>query len=775
MKKFPSLLSFTLILFALWYTFYSAMPQRISDLETPKEEFSTLRALTHVKAIANTPHYLGSPNHESTKQYIIDALKALGLHPEIQEGFALHLPGELGKPQNIIAKIKGTTDGKALLLMAHYDSAGHSAIGASDNGSGVATILEGISAYLSAKKTPKNDIIICFTDGEELGHLGAELFIKEHRYAKNIGIALNFEARGSGGPSYMLMETNGKNEGMIAAFGNAKVPYPVTNSLAYSIYKLLPNNTDLTVLNKKGNIEGYNFAFIDDHFDYHSANDTWENLDLNALQHQGTYLMPLLDYFANANLSNIKSDQDYVYFNAPIVNLISYPFNWIYGLLGIAVFLFCGLLWYGKVMRRISFREVAKGIAVLLAALCISAILTFGGWLLIQFLYSEYPEIQQGFPYNGHYYIGAFVFLSLGVCFRLFARIHTKDNQPSLMTASIMIWLIIAACTAVYLKGASYFIILVFFGLIALYIMIRQRMPNAILMVLLTFPALYIIAPFIEAFPIALGLKIIAVAAILTVLLFGLLVPVIGFYRRKKILGLLAFGLAFLFLIIAHFKSNFTTEHPKPNSLLYLLDTDQNTATWATYDHTLDSWTKNYITTPQDSILFYHRYPLQSKYSTEFTYTSTAPVKAIPQPVTHIQQDTLLGDRRQVTLQITPKRTIHRMEVYFENVMPSDTILANGTTFPIHPPMKKAVKKDRITYYVRDREPLVLQLNIRKEHIPKITLLESSVDLLENPVFSIPKREAYMMTKPFILNDAIVLKKTITPEYIVKAPDTTSL
>jgi hypothetical protein len=33
----------------------------------------------------------------------------------------------------------------------------------------------------------------------------------------------------------------------------------------YSIYKMLPNDTDLTVLENKS-IQGYNFAFIDDHY-----------------------------------------------------------------------------------------------------------------------------------------------------------------------------------------------------------------------------------------------------------------------------------------------------------------------------------------------------------------------------------------------------------------------------------------------------------------------------------------------------------------------------
>jgi Zn-dependent M28 family amino/carboxypeptidase len=50
-------------------------------------------------------------------------------------------------------------------------------------------------------------ILLFFSDAEELGLNGAALFVTQHKWAKDIGLVLNFEARSSG-PSYMLMETN---------------------------------------------------------------------------------------------------------------------------------------------------------------------------------------------------------------------------------------------------------------------------------------------------------------------------------------------------------------------------------------------------------------------------------------------------------------------------------------------------------------------------------------------------------------------------------------
>ncbi|MEO6347498.1 MAG: M28 family peptidase, partial [Aquaticitalea sp.] len=326
LKKAIALL---LIIGAVYWSFYALMPHSISGLDTVKSEFSTDRALIHLKKISEQPHYVGSEYHKEVRDYIVEQLKNLGLQTQIQEGNTLTDWGTFVKPSNILARIKGTDNSKALLLLSHYDSNPHSSYGASDDGSGVVTILEGLRAFLSEHKTPKNDIIILISDAEELGLNGASLFVNSHPWAKDVGLVLNFEARGSGGPSYMLMETNGGNKQLIEGFKAANPDFPVANSLAYSIYKMLPNDTDLTRFREDGNIDGFNFAFIDDHFDYHTALDTYERLDRNTLEHQGSYLMPLMHYFANANLNSLKSDQDDIYFNIPLFKTVSYPFSWI--------------------------------------------------------------------------------------------------------------------------------------------------------------------------------------------------------------------------------------------------------------------------------------------------------------------------------------------------------------------------------------------------------------------------------------------------------------
>ena len=416
MKKYSHIISLLLILGFVYWSFYALMPQNYSKENTPLDKFATERALVHVRTIAEKPHHLGAPYHEEVQEYIVEELKKLGLYVEIQEGYSMSEGRTLSKPQNIIARIKGSGNGEALLLLSHYDASPHSSPGASDAASGVATILEGIRAFHASNLKPKNDIIILISDAEELDLNGAGLFVKEHAWAKDVRVILNFEARGSGGPGYTLIETNGGNSKMIRAFKKAGVQFPVANSLAYSIYKMLPNDTDLTVFRKNADINGFNFAFIDDHFDYHTARDNYENLDKNTLEHQGTYLMPLLNYFAYADLNDVKSLEDDVYFNTPL-GLHRYPFMWIFPLLIIAITAFGFLIYLGFKEKRLTLKPLLIGFIPFITALAVSTVASHYGWILLLKIYPQYNEILHGFPYNGHLYIAAFIVFTLAVCF----------------------------------------------------------------------------------------------------------------------------------------------------------------------------------------------------------------------------------------------------------------------------------------------------------------------------------------------------------------------
>jgi acetylornithine deacetylase/succinyl-diaminopimelate desuccinylase-like protein len=162
--------------------------------------FSAYRAKTILRDLmgSGVPHPIGSPADAQLRQAIVDRLTALGYGVELQSGWACN-EGTCGSPINIIARLGGGADGAGsghhdvVLLAAHYDSV-PAGPGASDDGAGVAAVLE-IARILAARPPAAHPIALLLTDGEEAGLLGAILFVREHPLSKQVAAAVNLEAR----------------------------------------------------------------------------------------------------------------------------------------------------------------------------------------------------------------------------------------------------------------------------------------------------------------------------------------------------------------------------------------------------------------------------------------------------------------------------------------------------------------------------------------------------------------------------------------------------
>ena len=752
---------------AVFWSYNSLVPSKISDLNTPETEFSTERALKHLKVISTEPHYPGTDAHNKVREYIISELKNLGLDVHIQEGYSYSKKGStLTQVKNIVAKLKGTSENKALVLATHYDSNPHSSLGASDAGSGVVTILEGLRAYLKSGNVPTNDIIVLITDAEETGLHGANLFVNKHAWSNQVGLVLNFEARGSGGPSYFLIETNNGNKKLIEALDNAGVKFPTGNSLAYSIYKMLPNDTDLTRFREDANINGFNFAFIDDHFDYHTAYDNYDRLDRNSLEHQGAYLMPLLSYFSEANLDELTSYKDHVYFNMPLFNLLFYLFSWIIPMLIVTVILFILIIYIGIKKHHLSNKEIGLGFVPALTGIALSGLITYFGWQLILKLYPNYNEILHGFTYNGHDYIWAFTFVSLAVSLLIYSWFYKPRNAGSLQVAPIFLWLLIATIAAFKLKGAAFFIVPVVFAIVTLAIFTRQRQPNLILLGILGFPAIFIAAPLVQMLPVGLGLKMLVASAVIVSLLFSLFIGIFGFVKHKKRWSVVALLIALFFFAKAHQNSDYTAENPKHNSLVYYYNADANEAQWLTYDRITDEWTEQFLTknpTPVDA----NNSVFSSKYKTGFTYFNPTGVKSeVVPPVINKITDTVIGDLRYLKYFVSPQTEVNRFELFADTSAAFMSFKVNGIDLNASesPYFKNRTINRLLTYYVSEDKFLDLEFTIPANQITNIDIYESSFDLLTSRLFKIPARKDWMIPKPFVLNDAILIKKTLTVE-----------
>ena len=570
----------------------------------------------------------------------------------------------------------------------------------------------------------------------------------------------------------MWPETNGGNSKLIDEFVNANPSYPVAYSLIYSIYKLLPNDTDATRFREDGDIESFNFAFIDDHYDYHTANDTFERLDRNTLEHQGSYLMPLLNHFSDTDLSNLKSTEDKIYFNVPLFKTVTYSYSLIWPMFIVALIIFIVIVFYGFRTSRLAKEDVVKGFVSLFLSIISCLVVGFILWEIIKFLNPQYSEMLHGFTYNGYIYITAFCIVAISVCACVYSKYYKEENTASLLVAPIVIWLIICALVSQYLKGAGFFIIPVYFALISLFVLIKQQKPSLLLLALLCFPLLLIFSPFLKLFPVALGffmkigaisISVKLVSMLLIALIFGLMISVFGFFKHKKRWSYVLLFIAFCYLISAQFKSGFNEERPKPNSLVYVLNADTNTANWATYDKKLDTWTKNFIDdeakpSEQDNTF-------SSKYNSGFTFTKNTEVKEIPHAKVTIYKDTIINDLRHVNMSIAQQRHINRFDLYAAKNLKFKDFEANGVGAVKGKPDGFAFENRRSTrlfsYYVSDNDSLNLNFTVPKDQKTKFKIYESSFDLLSNELFTVPERTNEMIPKPFILNDAIIVTKTI--------------
>jgi hypothetical protein len=246
----------------LLHAFNALAPPVVVGEGAPPAEFSAARARTHLEHIARTTHPVGTPAHDDVRDYLVGQLSGLGLTPHVERSACVVRRNGVqfvaGDVENVSARLPGTSGAKTVIFVAHYDSAPTSP-GASDDGAAVAALLETARA-LKAGPPLKNDLLLLFTDAEEAGMLGAQAFVERHGAVAADSVVVNFEARGTSGPSLMF-ETSDGNRQLVREFARS-ARYPFASSLFQEGYKLLTNRTDFTVF-KEAEFKGLNFAYID--------------------------------------------------------------------------------------------------------------------------------------------------------------------------------------------------------------------------------------------------------------------------------------------------------------------------------------------------------------------------------------------------------------------------------------------------------------------------------------------------------------------------------
>jgi hypothetical protein len=740
---------FLFLVSAVFLAVYRLLPPSPLPASAPSTAFSAERALKHTRVIARVPHPAGSAANDQVRAYILGELKAMGIAAEEQVDRSVGGRTAV-EVKNVLARIPGTAPTKAFAIMAHYDSVPYGP-GAADDGSGVVTMLETARA-LKAGTPLRNDVILVFTDAEESGELGAEGFMR-HPWVNEIGVIVNLEARGTGGPSLMF-ETSPENGWLIAELAQADV-YARASSLMYDVYKRLPFDSDFSVLKRHG-LNGFNVAFVDNFAYYHTKNDSPDHLSPASLQNHGSYALGLARRFGNIPLDRGVTAPDAVYFNALGSRLVHYPLSWGKPVTILAALVFLAVILLGFARRHLTPGGLIAGTAAFgVSAVCagLFTLVALGVAYGPGKLYRQYATNITHLPdlkalYHNDLYgaaFAAFTVCVLTLCYIGFRRFIRTGN---LAAGALMWWVVVLAAVQHYLPGGSYFAAwpLLFSAIgLGLSFLPGEGRPlppvYTALLGIFALPGIVLLSPAYQAFLSTVMIMAAPGLVLVIVLILGLVIPQLGLMAvpNKWWLPTLAGGLGLCLWAIAIATSGYAADRPKLNCLSYGLDMNAGKAFWMSADKTLDEWTLQFFQTP----------PPESPHGTigEFIpgdtgeyWKAPAPVAPYAGPQIQIIRDTVNGGVREVALHVAAPDKPSELGL---SVI-SDVEVFSGTVFGKE--VERSRKNWRLNFRGFPREGTDVTLKVDPKGRLAVKANERLYGLPDLP--GVPPRPDYMVCEP---------------------------
>lgn len=742
-------------------------PPAAADANAPLTEFSAARAMVHVTSISASPRPIGSSAHAATRDYIIGQLEQAGLHPEVQKTTAVNTrwgsPFRAAAVENIVARLQGTSNAKAVLLAGHYDSVPNS-FGASDDGAAVAALLESLRA-LRAGDSLKNDVIFLFTDGEEVGLLGAKAFVEEHPWAKDVGVVLNFEARGNSGPSIMF-ETSDGNAWVVEQFARA-TRHPVANSLSYDIYKFLPNDTDFTVF-KNGGLSGLNFAYIQGLTHYHSSLDNAENVDPRSLQHHGQQALALARHFGNLNFDGAGGG-NLVYFDFLGWALVRYSTPAALALVVLTALLTLGLTATGIRKGVLTFYGIVAGFLGLLVSMIVAAVFVWLLKLVADAILSRLGAPPVGVGDNEHLYVAAFIALAVSSTVAVYAVLRKRVAVENLAAGARLWFLLLMVLSILFLPGGSYLLTWpLLFSLLALGYQLfmpegaRTRGKLFVVLFLCATPPIVLFAPMIFQVFVALGAGPgWLVAALLTVLLLGLLVEHLSLVvaATKWLLPLGGALAAACLILVALYGVKHDRNHPRTDNVVYILNADTRRAVWTSDDNGTDEWTAQFFQGDASKGTLGDFLPQAG--DGQFLQRQ-APLASLAAPEVELLGDGVDGGERITHLHVTSPRHAELISVYADAEVSGGEVGGKRVGGGASDARLAPAGNWALNYWAPPAEGIELTLRTKPSEPLKIRVVDQSYGLPEGPGMTVSGRPPDIIPKPFSGSDATLISRSFS-------------
>ncbi|RKH75102.1 M20/M25/M40 family metallo-hydrolase [Corallococcus sp. AB032C] len=652
----------------------------------PPEVFSAGRAREHLARIAARPHPVGSQAHREVREYLVDTVRGLGVTPEVQATAAIHpdmeensIPG--ATVHNVLAHVKGQDSRGVIAIVAHYDSVPTSP-GASDDGAGVAAMLETLRALRTGPPL-RNDVLFLFTDAEETGLVGARAFAFHHPLAEQVSVVLNFEARGSHGPSLMFQPGPG-NRWLIQHLARSGAPAQAS-SLFDEVYRRLQNDTDFTVFLQRGKT-GLNFGFLDGFMRYHARTDDLAHFGLDSLQHHGEVMLALARHLGDDALEPAPPE-DAVYFNAGPF-LVHHAASWaapiaLLALLAVVVALVMGLR-----RGRLRASGLTWGAGAVLAAAVAGAAAVQAAWWGVLRVDGGLGVLPQGDAYHGDLFIAGLLALTLstvvGVQALFLRRARVEERvagagvqarfprgalSEELVAGALAVWAVLGVASAFVAPGLSYlFAVPALFGALALGGRLRgsPEQPSArgrLLLAVSAVPALMLWVPQVLNLYVALTLALAPVATLAVAPWLALLWPQVfaPMARPGRTVALPVLALACVLLGVGVVRERFDASDPRPSSVAYAVDANRGEAYWLSSDFEVDAWASRFVSADAPTRRL-------DSYLPRFwrdVRVAPAPHRPLPAPSVRVSRDETRDGLRRLVLHVESVERAPLLQVRF--------------------------------------------------------------------------------------------------------------
>jgi hypothetical protein len=618
--------------------------------DVPLTEFSAVRAgeLLRTLLVDGRPHPTGSERNARVRERILTHLRWLGLTPEVEEGFACSGLGNCARVFNLVARLEGTQPGKAVLLMAHYDSV-PAGPGAADDMAGVAAILEAVRT-LKAGPSLRNPVILLLNDGEEAGLLGAHAFVEGSRYRDQVGAVVNLEARGSSGPS-LLFETSGADGWMIPRYAG-EATRPLASSVFATIYDRLPNDTDLTVF-KRRRVPGLNFAFIGDPLHYHTPEDNLRNLSSASLQHHGDNLLAAVRGLAGADLASPPPGRA-VFFDLLGFFVVRWPAGWTLVLAVLAFAAVAAAIVLAR--RRGAFTEasLARGLLAFVLGIVLAGVAAFALQMLLRGAFPA-PWVANPLPAKA-----AFWLLPLAAVLAVAGWLGRRAGSAGQWAAVWLGWAVVGLLLALLAPGVSYLFLVpaLVAGAAGLATLGGSAAGHALGSFVPALAAGLLWFPILLALYDGMGLGGLVVTGVLVGIFATTLAPLValadrGWRRWAPVaLAVLAVALA----IVAMLRPPFSPQAPRPLPLQYHLDADTGLARWIAFGggRPLPEPLRRAASFAQEPVRPFPWSPQPSR-----AFAAPAPALGLAAPELAVVGSTVEGGKRRVRLRLASPRGAH--------------------------------------------------------------------------------------------------------------------